>query len=301
VLGRGLAQALLGLADPVLDRVLVQHQLLGGGLVAAAALQEHQQGVPQPGVLLVVGGQAAQRGQHPGAQQLGRAQHHRHRRDLAERHQPGRGWARGQGDRLRGQGLLVGQAETGDAPGRVAKSEVQVAVHVGGGRSGGVEPVPDPQRQPGPGAGLVARQEQQLAGAGDLLGDVADHLLEPGDVVHGGRRLARPAHEAHVVLAQAVAQGGLGRADADPLPRQQGPDPGGPRGTALAQPVFPFAGVGGDDLFGGLVDVAGHDPGHAQRGRSDQLGFAGLPGQLLEEPFGEARVPEPVGPDQCGQ
>jgi hypothetical protein len=65
------AEALLGPADPVLDRVLVQHQLLGGGLVAAVGVQEGQQGVAQPGVVLVVGSQARQGGQHPGPQQLG--------------------------------------------------------------------------------------------------------------------------------------------------------------------------------------------------------------------------------------
>jgi len=37
-------RGILGLADPVLDRVLVQHQLLGGRLVAAPGLQEDQQG-----------------------------------------------------------------------------------------------------------------------------------------------------------------------------------------------------------------------------------------------------------------
>src|ERR1700744_6487551 len=58
VRGRGPAQALLGLADPVLHRVLVQRQLLAGHLVTSAAAQEHQQGLPQPRVVLVVGGQA---------------------------------------------------------------------------------------------------------------------------------------------------------------------------------------------------------------------------------------------------
>jgi hypothetical protein len=69
-----------------------------------------------------------------------------------------------------------------------------------------------PQRQPGPGAGYVAGQEDRLARASRLPGDVADRLLEPGDVVYGGRRAGCPAHHAHVVLAQPVAQGGLGRA-----------------------------------------------------------------------------------------
>src|SRR5436305_216591 len=47
VLAHRPAEALLRLADPVLDRVLVQHQLLGGRLVAAPAPQEGQQGLTQ--------------------------------------------------------------------------------------------------------------------------------------------------------------------------------------------------------------------------------------------------------------
>jgi hypothetical protein len=58
VLGHWPAEALLRPADPVLDRVLVQHQPFGGRLVAAPGLQEGQQGVAQAGVVLVVGGQA---------------------------------------------------------------------------------------------------------------------------------------------------------------------------------------------------------------------------------------------------
>ena len=53
----GMAEGLLGLADPVLDTVLVQDEPLGGGLEAAVLLQEDPQGVAQPGVLVVVIGQ----------------------------------------------------------------------------------------------------------------------------------------------------------------------------------------------------------------------------------------------------
>ena len=104
-----------------------------------------------------------------------------------------------------------------------------------------------------------------------------------------------------MVLAQPVAQGGLRRAHIDPLARQQVTDPGGPRGAAVPQPALPFVRVGRDDLLGGLVDVPGHDLGHAQRGGGDHLGVICLPGQFLEEPVGEAGVPEPVGAQQRGQ
>ena len=254
----------------------MQHQLLGRRLVAAPGLQEDQQRVPQPGVMFIVGAQAPQRGQHPGPQQLRRAEHHRHRRDLAERHHPRRD-TRGQRDGLRGQSLLVRQAEPGDAPGRVTEGEMQVAVHSGGG-SGGVEPVPDPQRQPGPGTGFVAGQEHRLTGARYLRGDVADRMLQPGDAVGGGRRAGRPAHQAHVILAQPAAQGGFCRAHADPLTGQQVPDPGRPRRVPSPQPALPLPGVGSDHLFGGLVDVPGHDPRQAQRGRDHHLGVTGVLG-----------------------
>jgi hypothetical protein len=71
VLTHRAAEALLRLADPVLDRVLVQHQLFGGRLVTAPALQEDQQGLTQANVVLVVVGQARQRAEHPWAQQRG--------------------------------------------------------------------------------------------------------------------------------------------------------------------------------------------------------------------------------------
>src|SRR5580658_140834 len=62
VLAHWPAEAFLGLADPVLDGVLVQHQPFGGRLVAAPGVQEDQQGVAQPGVVLIISGQARQRG-----------------------------------------------------------------------------------------------------------------------------------------------------------------------------------------------------------------------------------------------
>jgi hypothetical protein len=69
----GTPQALLGLAHPVLDRVLVQRETFGRRLVAAVLLQEDPQRVAQPGVVLVVIGQRPQRLGDPGLQQLGRA------------------------------------------------------------------------------------------------------------------------------------------------------------------------------------------------------------------------------------
>jgi hypothetical protein len=94
VLGHGAAKALLGLADPVLDSVLVQHEALGGGLVAAAALQEDQQGLAQPGVVLVIGSQAGERTAHPAAQQVRGSEHHRDGRHLGERQYPRRARSR---------------------------------------------------------------------------------------------------------------------------------------------------------------------------------------------------------------
>jgi hypothetical protein len=85
-----MAEALLGPADSVLDRVLVQRQPFGGGLVAAAGVEEHQQGLAQPGMVLVVGGQLPERAAHPGGQQVGRSEHHRDRGDLGVAHHPGR-------------------------------------------------------------------------------------------------------------------------------------------------------------------------------------------------------------------
>jgi hypothetical protein len=144
-----MAEGLFGPADSVLDRVLVQRQSFGGGLVAPSRVEEHQQGLAQPGVLLVVGGQLPQRGQHPRAQQFLGSEHHRHRRHLGVGHHRGRG-SSGQRDRLGGEGLPVGEAEPGDALHHVAERDVQVAVEVGRAGRGGVEPVPDPEREPGP-------------------------------------------------------------------------------------------------------------------------------------------------------
>jgi hypothetical protein len=104
-----------------------------------------------------------------------------------------------------------------------------------------------------------------------------------------------------VVLPQPVAQGGLRRAHLDPLTGQQVTDPGGPHGAQVPQPALPFPRVGRDHLFGGLVDVTGHDPGHGQRGGGYRRGVICLPGQLGEHPVGEAGVPEPVGAQQRGQ
>jgi hypothetical protein len=144
------AEALFGPADSVLDGVLVQHQPFGRRLVAPAGVEEHQERLAQPGVVLVVGGQRPQRAEDPGAQQVGGSEHHRHRGDLAVAHHPGRGSA-GERDRLGGEGLLVGEAEPGDALDHVAERDMEVAVEVGR-AGGGVEPVPDSEREPGPGA-----------------------------------------------------------------------------------------------------------------------------------------------------
>ena len=88
VLGHGAAKALLGLADPVLDCVLVQHEALGGGLIAAPALQEDQQGLAQASVVIVIGSQARERTAHPAAEQVSGSEHHRDGGHLGERQHP---------------------------------------------------------------------------------------------------------------------------------------------------------------------------------------------------------------------
>jgi hypothetical protein len=60
-----------------------------------------------------------------------------------------------------------------------------------------------------------------------LPGDVAGGALEPGDFVSAADRVAHPAHQAHVVLTQPVAEGGLRGAHIDAVTRQQVADPGG--------------------------------------------------------------------------
>ena len=301
VLAHRPAQALLRLADPVLDRVLVQHQLLGGRLVAARVLQEDQQGAAQPGVVLVVGGQPRERAEHPGPQQVGGPEHHRHGRDLAERHRPRRGSSRGERDRLGGEGLLVGKPEPGRPLRRVAEGDMDAGVEHGPARCRRVERVPAAQRQPGPPGRLVAGQEHRIAIAARLRRDAADSMLQPGDLVGGTGGVARPAHQAHVVLTQPVAEGRLGGAHVDRLAGEQVADPRAPRGAAVQQPVLPLACVGRDHLLGYLVDIASHDPGHAQRRGAYQVGVTGLLRQFPEHPVGEARVPEPVGAQQRGQ
>jgi hypothetical protein len=84
VVGDGMAEGLLGLADPILNTVLVQDEPLGGGLETAVLQQKHPQGVTQPGMLVIVIGQLPERLVHPGPQQLDRARHQGQRRHLAE-------------------------------------------------------------------------------------------------------------------------------------------------------------------------------------------------------------------------
>jgi hypothetical protein len=128
----------------------------------------------------------------------------------------------------------------------------------------------------------------------------ADRALKPGDLVSGARRVAHPAHQAHVILVQPVAEGDLHGVHIDSLARQQVADPRGPRGAAVPQPVLPFLRIGCDHLLGYLVDVTRHELEHAQRGGAHHLGVRCLPGQFLEQPVGEARVPDPVGAQQAG-
>ena len=57
VVVEGMPEGLLGLADPVLDTVLVQDEPLSSGLKTAVLLQEDPQGVAEPGLVVVVIGQ----------------------------------------------------------------------------------------------------------------------------------------------------------------------------------------------------------------------------------------------------
>jgi hypothetical protein len=66
---QGPAEAFLRLPDPVLDSVLVQHEPFGRRLIASSGLEEDQQGLPQAGVVLVVGGQVSQGAEYPRPQQ----------------------------------------------------------------------------------------------------------------------------------------------------------------------------------------------------------------------------------------
>src|SRR6202044_2131485 len=102
----------------------------------------------------------------------------------------------GERDGLGGDGLLVGEAKPGDALDRIAERDMDASPRL---TRRGVEPVPDPQWQPGPGAGLVAGQENRVAAAGQLRGDMADRTLKPGDSVTAARRVVRPARHADVV------------------------------------------------------------------------------------------------------
>jgi hypothetical protein len=109
------ADALLGLAYPVLDGVLVQRQPLGRGLEAAALLQEDAQGVAQRRVVVVIGGERPEGLGHPGPQELDRAGHQGQRSNIGEAGDDLPGRARGQRDGVRSQRLLVGAAESGHA------------------------------------------------------------------------------------------------------------------------------------------------------------------------------------------
>src|SRR4029453_3164335 len=84
VLIKSMPEGLLGLADSILDTVLVEDEPLGGGLVAAVLLQEDPQGVAEPGVVVLVGGQRPERLDDPGLQELNRVRHQGQGCDLGE-------------------------------------------------------------------------------------------------------------------------------------------------------------------------------------------------------------------------
>src|SRR5678815_1369177 len=118
-----MAEGLLGLADSILDTVLVQDEPLGGGLETAVLLQEDPQGVTQPGVLVIVIGQLPERLVDPGPQELDRARHQGQRRYLGEAGHARSRRTCGQRDRVGAQRLLVGAAEARDTAARGAERE----------------------------------------------------------------------------------------------------------------------------------------------------------------------------------
>ena len=96
--------------------------------------------------------------------------------------------------------------------------------------------------------------------------------------------LAGPAHQANVVLPQAVAQDGFGGVDVDQVAFKHGPDPGGSGGAEVAQPVLPLGLVGDHQLFRYAVDVGGGDPGDPQPSGADARGVVGVPPEFLQAP-----------------
>jgi hypothetical protein len=194
VVGDGMAEGLLGFADPVLDTVLVQDEPLGGGLEAAVLLQEDPQGVTQPGVLVIVIGQLPERLVHPGPQQLDRARHQGQGRDLGEAGQPRSRGTSGQRDRVRAQRLLVGAAKARDtgagrAEGEPDSGRCPSATHGWNG-----EGVAGTQRQPGPGAGLVLGNKDRPPLAPRLARRLGGGMFQPGEGGPAGFSVADPAH-----------------------------------------------------------------------------------------------------------
>jgi len=124
VVAHGAAKALLGFADPILDCVLVQHETLGRGLIAAPGLQEDQQCLAQTSVVLVIGSQARERAAHPAAQQVRGSEHHRDRRHLGEGEDTGRAGSGRERHRLGCHGLQVAEAEPAGALGGVASTPI---------------------------------------------------------------------------------------------------------------------------------------------------------------------------------
>jgi hypothetical protein len=156
-LAHGMPEGVFGLADPVLDTVLVHDEPFRGGLEAAVLLQEDAESVAQPGIMVVVGGQRPQGLVHPGPQQLDRARHQGQRRDLGEAGQPLPRGTRGQRDRLGAHSLAVGATEAGQASARSAQGEPRPEICPAGAAAHGPtgEAVPGAEGEPGPGAGLV--------------------------------------------------------------------------------------------------------------------------------------------------
>jgi hypothetical protein len=162
----------------------------------------------------------------------------------------------------------VGAAEPGDAGAGSAEGEPDPGLCPGraaeGGRNG--EGIPGPERQPGPGAGLVLGKEDWPALARCLTCDLRGRLFQAREPAAAGLVVvAEPADHADVVLPQAVAEDRLGGVDIDLIALQEGPDAGCPGGAEVAQPVLLLGFVGGHGSLGRCAPAAA--AGQQLRGR----------------------------------
>src|SRR5580704_19196181 len=85
---------------------------------------------------------------------------------------------------------------------------------------------PCAERDPGPGAELVLRNEHRPPVTVTFGRHLRGRAFQEPERIPAGRRLGDPGDDPEVVLPQPVAQDGLGGTQVDLLALQQGPDPG---------------------------------------------------------------------------